>query len=385
MKRLLALLLILTPAAVFAQGETISDQTSRGTLESTDIFECEDVSPAGTFKCTLSELEAFILGAASDLDSSGDVNADSINAAELDDKDSPGDEECLTYESGTADLEWQACSAGAGDVTDVWGCASGDCNTPTIGSGEKLDGGTATVDSTDEGILLPRATSCAGATSEGQVCWDTDNDSLYVGDGAAAQVQTSGSGDVTDVWTCATGNCSDLTATTGDKLDAGAADSLEIPNAASPTVNATGEIALDTTEDELIIYDGSAVRVIEKELKSACMVIENLAAADDNTMLPIRSGQDIELVSAFCHCQGTCTTEADLSLEYVEVGTGGPTITAVTGTITCEDYVTGDSATALSGNTTVTALDVLRFDVDNAVSPETDEYAICVNYRLVRN
>jgi len=39
---------------------------------------------------------------------------------------------------------------------------------------------------TTEGLLVPQATSCASSTAEGQVCWDTDNDVLYVGDATAA-------------------------------------------------------------------------------------------------------------------------------------------------------------------------------------------------------
>ncbi len=165
-------------------------------------------------------------------------------------------------------------------------------------------------------------------------------------------------------------------------IDAGGATSLEIPNGAAPTVDAVGELAEDTTDGQLV--SGASGYAVAQPLKSACMVVESLAAADDDFPMPIRAGQTIELVSAFGHCQGTCTTEADISFEYVEVGSAGPTVTAVTGTVTTEDYITGDTATTLSVNTTVTALDVLRFNVDNAVSPETDTYTICVNYRLGR-
>lgn len=167
--------------------------------------------------------------------------------------------------------------------------------------------------------------------------------------------------------------------TTGAQ-DMGAATSFEIPNGATQTTSVAGQVATDTTDEQLI--GGANSRVIAQPTKSACAVVENLAAADDDFPMPVRAGQTIELISAFCHCQGTCTTEADLSFEYVEVGTVTPTVTDVTGTITCEDYITGDSAVAFSGNTTVQALDVLRFDVDNAVSPETDTYSVCVNYRL---
>lgn len=82
-------------------------------------------------------------------------------------------------------LSWTT-SSGSGDVTDVWSCATGDCNQPVIATGEFLDGGTATVDGTSEGILLPRATDTSTATSEGQIGWETGNDFMTVGTGTEA-------------------------------------------------------------------------------------------------------------------------------------------------------------------------------------------------------
>ena len=67
----------------------------------------------------------------------------------------------------------------------------GNFTTQTIRSGEYLDGGTTTVDSTSEGIILPRATSCSSATTEGQICWDTDDDALYIGDSSTANLVTA--------------------------------------------------------------------------------------------------------------------------------------------------------------------------------------------------
>lgn len=79
---------------------------------------------------------------------------------------------------------------GFGDITAVYDTASGAVTAPTIGSGQKLDGGTNTNDGTNEGILLGRGTTCTGATSEGQTCWDTDDDFETIGDGSAAVPQS---------------------------------------------------------------------------------------------------------------------------------------------------------------------------------------------------
>ena len=40
---------------------------------------------------------------------------------------------------------------------------------------------------TSEGLILPQAADVSAATAEGQISWDSDNDTLYVGDGAAAK------------------------------------------------------------------------------------------------------------------------------------------------------------------------------------------------------
>ncbi|MCA9407372.1 MAG: hypothetical protein KC733_01685, partial [Candidatus Omnitrophica bacterium] len=154
---------------------------------------------------------------------------------------------------------------------------------------------------------------------------------------------------------------------------------LDIPSGTGPTVDAEGEIAIDTTDDQFV-YFGGAKRVFSY-VQTKCVTVEDLAAADDDFMF-FSPPDNITLISATCHCQGTCTTEADLSFETVQVGTATPTVDDVGGTVDCEDMITGDSATALTADNTVNAVDVIRFDVDNAVSPETDEYIICVNYSI---
>lgn len=58
----------------------------------------------------------------------------------------------------------------------------------------------------------------------------------------------------------------DFLLNTGDvgtgAYDFGGATSLEIPNGAAPTVDATGEIAMDTTDGTIIAYDGNNARVV---------------------------------------------------------------------------------------------------------------------------
>lgn len=58
----------------------------------------------------------------------------------------------------------------------------------TLSDSYKLDLSNVNCSSTTEGLLLPQATSCASATAEGQLCWDTDNDALYVGNSTSASI-----------------------------------------------------------------------------------------------------------------------------------------------------------------------------------------------------
>jgi len=155
-------------------------------------------------------------------------------------------------------------------------------------------------------------------------------------------------------------------------------NSIEIPNGTAPTVDSVGEIAVDTTDDQFVYY-GSAKRVLPYE-REACVTIENLAAADDDSYF-FTPQDNITLVKGIAHCSGTCTTEADFVIEHREVGTAS-TVNTVTGTIDAEDEVTGDTYTTLSTNNAVTGGDIVRFDVTNAVSPETDTYNLCVVFTV---
>jgi len=110
---------------------------------------------------------------------------DCIDAVDLKDTDAPGDEECLTYEATGTTMEWQACGAGSGDITDVFSCSTGDCSSITIAATDLLNLSGSDASTATEGLILPQhATACAGGTAEGQVCWEADADTLYVGNGA---------------------------------------------------------------------------------------------------------------------------------------------------------------------------------------------------------
>src|SRR3990167_3356748 len=155
---------------------------------------------------------------------------------------------------GAGALDWVA--AGAGDITDVYNCASGDCNNIVLADGDLLNMSSVSVSATTEGLILPQhATDCSTAgTAEGQVCWEADANTLYVGDGTTVtQVGAGGSGDVTDVGPgCATGACfTDTVTTTGSSLivwegSTSDVDEFTIAVPADPVDDATATFASAT-------------------------------------------------------------------------------------------------------------------------------------------
>ncbi|MGI9298592.1 MAG: hypothetical protein ACR2QC_11955 [Gammaproteobacteria bacterium] len=195
---------------------------------------------------------------------------------------------------------------------------------------------------------------------------------IAISGGATSEVDTKAEveAQLTDV--------TDLAEADGDAYtgahDFGAAGSLEIPNGAAPTVDAAGEISQDTTDDQLIY--GATPRVLAYE-RQKCAVIEDLAAADDDFEI-FMANDPITITGIGCHCRGTCTTGASLSLED-RAGNAmthtAPTCSTGTGNSTYQAVTAANSLVAGEG---------LRFDVDNAVSPETDEYTICFTFTVDR-
>ena len=77
-------------------------------------------------KCSTSDLSTFLFG------QSDKVTPNLVHTT------GQTDEYCLTYEATGTTWEWQTCGSGTGDVTDVFDCATGDCNNITVESSEYL-------------------------------------------------------------------------------------------------------------------------------------------------------------------------------------------------------------------------------------------------------
>lgn len=114
--------------------------------------------------------------------------------------------------------------------------------------------------------------------------------------------------------------------------------------------------------------------VIEQDF-TKCAVIEDLAAADDNMSLGMFE-QAVVIEKVGCSYVGVGTTAASISLED---GSGN----AMTHTApTCTAHGSAATFQSVTAGGSLTAGEILRFDVDNAVDPETDDYTICYSYTL---
>jgi len=142
---------------------------------------------------------------------------------------------------GAGVLDWVA--AGAGDITDIYNCASGDCSNIVLADGDLLNMSSVSVSVTTEGLILPQhATDCSTAgTAEGQICWEADANALYVGNGETVTAIGGGSGDDLD-WERA--------------WPASAMEPLEAAESIPPLTKTTGtnvdefSISFDATTDE---------------------------------------------------------------------------------------------------------------------------------------
>ena len=164
-----------------------------------------------------------------------------------------------------------------------------------------------------------------------------------------------------------------MTGTTGGVV---VSAQLAIPNGANPTVDGAGDLAIDTTRGQLLFWSSPTVMVIPPE-RTKCAVIENLAAADDDVFLG-SFDDPVTVTKVGCRWKGTGTTKATIQLHD---GTGNnmthtaPTCTPYDGVMTSLVVTAGGGLNRGEG---------LAFDVTNAISPETDEYEICIGYTFDR-
>jgi hypothetical protein len=282
------------------------------------------------------------------------------------------------YASGTAGSEALKYYTATGGIK----------TTATLTGTETLTNKTFAGASNDLSVRI-HATDCTGLTDgvSGELCYEQDADTIYACEPTAGACDTAGewratssagSGDITDVWNCSTGDCSALTAAAADTLDANAmtgSNAFRLPYQAANTVSAAGAATLDSSADQFVYY-GAASRTLHY-IQSTCAVLESVVDTDDSYEF-WEAPYAVTVTGVSCRCRGACSTLATFTLE----DRGGNAMT-ITGTNpTCA--TTGNSTyAAVTAANALVAGEGIAFDVTNAPTTNT-AYTICVTYTVDR-
>jgi hypothetical protein len=113
--------------------------------------------------------------------------------------------------------------------------------------------------------------------------------------------------------------------------DFGGATSLEIPNGANPTVDATGEMAWETDDNDLHIYDSVRDVVLAGKTKSRSFVIKGISSSDDFAFW--QSPRAITITKVAAICSGGTNVIGQLQ-EYGAAATGAVDVDSSDWTIT---------------------------------------------------
>ncbi len=154
--------------------------------------------------------------------------------------------------------------------------------------------------------------------------------------------------------------------------DYSGASSFRIPvgsGVSSPTVNAAGQIAIDTDDDQLVIGVALNTKRVIPYRQTKCMTIKS-ATADDDLIPMFIFNQNATLISTSCY-----TTSSTATPTYTLEDASGDTVTT-SATCTKNASTTWDSTTA---NNSFVKGDPLRFSIGTA--PDGGSWmTICVAY-----
>jgi hypothetical protein len=205
--------------------------------------------------------------------------------------------------------------------------------TLTFADGDLLDLDAINVSSGTEGLLLPQASSCASGVSEGQICWDTNDEVLYVGNGTGGVTLVGGAsgGDITAV---------------GDRTD-GSAFTSSTENDGN-SLYFSGTTTNDTYELQLTAENPSAGN-ITVTLPNITGTLASLAGSQ--TFTGTKTFNDITIADTAISLSGASTTftaTGALGLNSTSANLALETLTS--GNITATTATTAGLFNVLTGN-----------------------------------
>lgn len=179
---------------------------------------------------------------------------------------------------------------------------------------------------------------------------------------------------IKDAGTASTTFADDGSVTFVGVVDAGGATSLEVPNGAGPTVNAAGELAVDTTGDDLIFYGAAQRNLSYKQTKTA--TLESPTDAD-NFML-FKAPYALTISNIKCIVDPAGTGES-VVITVEERDSNGDSAAGVDGatTITCANTSTADDGSL--SNPTIDANDWVSLDIGTVTGTVT-QMSVTITY-----
>ncbi len=141
--------------------------------------------------------------------------------------------------------------------------------------------------STSEGLLLPQATDCNSGTAEGQICWDTDSDTLLIGNGTTTNTFIASGG---------AGSFATLTTTGNVTLGDAAADNLTL-NGATLTLASTSGTTITTPSTQNLTIDTGTTGTITLGTSGSAKSVSIGSTTTDSSIV-IQSGTgDVNITS----------------------------------------------------------------------------------------
>ena len=166
------------------------------------------------------------------------------------------------------------------------------------------------------------------------------------------------SGEIEDIYLFNTGDVG-----TG-AYDFGGADSVEIPNGTAPTVNAAGEIAVDTTDSQFVYYN--AAEIVLSPHKGPAIVIESPADADN--FLLGKMQDSITITDIHCIVDPADSAESAV-IDIQERNSTGDSPATVDAPITCDNDGAEDDGSLSNG--TIDAGDWWSIDIGTVTGTVT--------------
>lgn len=158
--------------------------------------------------------------------------------------------------TGDAEVALPTNSIGSGEILDNTVSATDLAATITLADGDLIDFSSIVPNTTTEGLKLVQSIDCSAQTVEGLICWDSDNEKLYVGNGVGVTEINSSAGASTLQQAYEAGNTISVNTTEGNLALTLASADFSV-DAVGLGADVIFEIGQGTDQGDFRIWDGT--------------------------------------------------------------------------------------------------------------------------------